>query len=64
MTLGLASVRKCGSLLLDYRVEGIKLVDEAKEPEGDLVAVACLDAVGHDIAVGEVGNLGEAFLLA
>ena len=24
MTLGLASVRRCGSLLLDYRVEGIK----------------------------------------
>ena len=39
------------------------LIDESKEPQGYFVAVACLDAVGHDIAVGDVGNLGEAFFL-
>lgn len=47
-------------------VEGISegLVDESEEPEGNLVAVACLYVVGNDVTVGKVGNLGEALFLA
>ena len=32
-------------------------IDETKEPEGYFVAETCFDVVGHDVAVGQVGNL-------
>ena len=42
----------------------VLLIDESEEPEGYLVTKSYLDVVGYDIAVGQVGNLGEAFLFA
>lgn len=40
------------------------LIDESKEPQGYFVAETCLDVVGHNIAVGKVGNLLEALPFA
>ena len=39
-------------------------VDEAEEPEGDLVSVASLDVSSDYVAVWEVCNLSKAFFLA
>lgn len=39
-------------------------IDESEEPEGNFVSVAYLDVVDNDVAVGQVGNLWEAFLFA
>ena len=45
-------MNKLTSLLLSLLVAVI-----GKEPEGNLVAKPRLDVVGHNVAVGQVGNL-------